>query len=134
MADDVGQLPEQHPQAHDERKHPHRQHEPHRHEHGLRGERDEAGKLDLDTRGDCVRSEARRQRHERQRSLPGKQQGAERNGYEPRCEQAGDVGPRQVLRLALALELENVVVGCASGARRNGLGHSTKIGTEARCA
>jgi hypothetical protein len=36
-----------------------------------------------------------------------------------------------VLRLALALELENGVVGCAGGSRRDCLGHWTKIGIRA---
>ena len=58
-------------------------------------------------------------------------QTSERDGDEPGCEQAGAAQVHQVLRVALALELEDGVVGRAGWGRCECLGHSPKIGTPA---
>jgi hypothetical protein len=59
------------------------------------------------------------------------QERTERDDDEPGREQAGHSAPRQMLRFALSLELENRILGRARARCCNRLCHGTLIGTRA---
>ena len=130
-AEDVGQPAEDHRPTDGERQHPDGEDEPHDDEDRLGRDRDEAGELDLDAGRDGVGRDRAHERDERERAVGRQQQRSEGDRHEPGREQADQARAFEVPGFALALELENRVVGGARGGCGEGLAHPPKIGTPA---